>query len=48
MKLGTKVMLAIILVGAGFEGIYNNDYKEAWILTLVAVIIFMVWYNERK
>lgn len=48
MKLTTKTMLSIILIGAGVEGIYNNDYKEAWSLTLVAVIILMVWYNERK
>ena len=48
MKLETKTMLAIILIGAGFQGIYNNDYKQAWTLTLVAVIILMVWYNERK
>ena len=48
MKLETKTMLTVILVGAGFKCIYENNYKEAFTLTLVAVIVLMVWYNERK
>ena len=48
MKLTTKSIILVLLIGSGIEGIYNNNYKEAWSLTLVAVIILMVWYNERK
>lgn len=48
MKMSTKISLTVILIGAFYESSFNNDYKEAYSLLLVAVLVLTVWYNESK
>lgn len=48
MKTATKVALLIILIGSGVEGIYYNDYKEAWTLLMIYIVIKTIVNIEKK
>lgn len=48
MKLSTKVSLGIVVLGAMYTGGYEKEYKEAYNLLLIGLIIVLTWLNERK
>lgn len=48
MTTSTKTMLTMLFIGAAINGVYLNNYKEAYGLMLTIIIVLMTWYYELK
>lgn len=48
MTITTKVYLVVFYLGAVYFGGYKQEYKEAFELLLIMLVVINVWYKERK
>lgn len=48
MTISTKIMLALLFVGAMIQGLYLNNYKASFGSMLIIIMVLLTWYSERK